>query len=300
MTSSTRHRLADPRLAIGDPQWVGFLKTQAHVHLVGVAQHRLRVVETGVGEPVLLVHGFADSAYTWHRNLQALVEAGFRVVAYDLPGHGESALPPDFRFGVDDLARLAVGLLDVLGIERTHFVGHSMGGGIGLLLAIYCPERLRQVVLEAPVCYHALFRPFVYLARCPAVTALARRLIGPWLARPVLHSAYGDDALLTPTVLSQYRSAFRRAEYARACVGALRGYWNGAFAQAARRYHTIRTPLHLVWGERDIWIDHRCAPRLAADTGAGLTIIAGGGHIAHQAKPTLFNRIAVQFLASGP
>lgn len=299
MTSSREHHPADPSSAVDNPGWLNCLESETHVHFVDVDEHRLRVVEIGVGEPVLLIHGFADSVYTWHRNLQAFVAAGFRVVAYDHPGHGESALPAGFRFGVDDLARLAVGLLDTLGVERTHLIGHSMGGGVGLQLAIHCPERLHQVVLEAPVCYHAPFRPFVYLACCPLVGALVRRVLGPWLVGPVLHSAYGDDTLLTPAVLTHYHSAFRRAEYPCACVGSLRDYWNRAFARAIRKYHTIRVPLQLVWGERDMWIDQRCALRLAADTGVGLTIIDGAGHIAHQARPTPFNQVAVSFLGSG-
>ncbi|MGQ9699457.1 MAG: alpha/beta fold hydrolase, partial [Armatimonadota bacterium] len=165
-------------------------------------------VEAGEGEPVLLIHGFADSAYTWHRNLRALMAAGFRVIAYDHPGLGGSALPPGFRFGVDALTELAVGVLDALEIARTHMIGHSMGGGIGLYLAVHHPSRLHRGVLVAPTCYHAPFRPFVLLFRWAPFSALSRRLVGPWLAKPILASQYGDTTLLTPSVLAQYRPAF--------------------------------------------------------------------------------------------
>ncbi|HHS98150.1 MAG TPA: alpha/beta hydrolase, partial [Chloroflexi bacterium] len=143
--------------------------------------HRLRVTEAGSGEPVLLIHGFADSAYTWHRNLDALIEAGFRALAYDQPGCGGSDLPEGFRFGVDDLARVALGLLDALGIDRAHVVGSSMGGGVALYLAVHHPDRVRRVVGVAPVCYHPPFRPFAPLFRCSLFLALARRIAGPWL-----------------------------------------------------------------------------------------------------------------------
>jgi len=283
----------------GDPDWKKFLETEAHVHFATVGEHRLRVVEVGVGEPVLLVHGLGDSAYTWHRNLRALAEAGFRAVAYDHPGCGKSALPSGFRFGVDDLAGLAMALLDALDIERAHLVGSSMGGGIGLQLAINRPERLRRVVLVAPTCYHAVFRPFVYLLRCPPICALCRRLGGPWLAGPVLRSLYGDPALLTRPVKAQYQVAARRPRYVQAFTGMLRDYWNHAFAKTVRSYRETRVPLHVVWGAQDVWISARCVQRLVADTGAGLTVIAGAGHLVQQARPEPFNEVVICFLRSG-
>jgi pimeloyl-ACP methyl ester carboxylesterase len=284
----------------GDLAWARFLESKAQVHFLSVGEHRLRVVEVGTGEPVLLVHGFADSAYTWHRTLPSLAQVGFRALAYDHPGCGESALPEGFRFGVDDLARLALGLLDAFGIERTHLVGSSMGGGIALYLAIHYADRLRHVVPVAPTCYHAPYRPLIFLARRSPVSVTARRLSGPWLAGPVLRSQYADPTLLTPDVLAQYRLAFHRAEYLRACAGMLRDYWNQVFYDTARHYRDIGVPLQLVWGERDAWVLSRhYAPRLAADTGADLTIIPRAGHLVHQAAPEPFNRAVIRFLLSG-
>jgi len=283
----------------GDLSWERFLDTEAQVRFVAIGAHRLRVIEVGTGEPVLLVHGLADSAYTWHRNLPALAAAGFRAVAYDHPGCGQSTLPAGFRFGVDKLSRLAVGLLDALGIERAHLVGSSMGGGIGLQLAVHRPERLRRVVLVDATCYRAAFRPLGYLARCSPLRTLCCRLGGPWLAEPVLRRVYGDTSLLTPQVVAQYRMAAERPQYRQACAGMLRDYWNGAFAETARRYGEIRLPLLLVWGARDVCIRARYGRHLAADTGADLIVIAKAGHLVQQASPDSFNEALTCFLRSG-
>ena len=280
----------------GDPDWQAFLETEARVHFVAFGGQRLRVIECGAGEPLLLIHGFGDYAYAWHRNLKPLAEAGFRAIAFDYPGCGESALPEGFRFGVDDLAQVILGLLDGLDIERTHLVGHSMGGGIGLQLALHNPDRLRRVVLAAPVCYHTYYRPFIYLFRWPPFLALARLVTGPWMAWPTLVREYADTTLLTPQVVAQYRLAFRRPEYVRACHALLRDYWNKAFAETARRYGEISVPLYVIWGERDTAVSRRDVERLARDTGAELAIVSGAGHLFNQAGPQAFNEMVVRFL----
>jgi pimeloyl-ACP methyl ester carboxylesterase len=77
----------------------------------------------------------------------------------------------------------------------------------------------------------------------------------------------------------------------------LRDYWNEAFAETARRYGEISLPLHLIWGNKDTAVDVRYARRLAADTGASLTIVAGGGHLLNQAQPQVFNQTVVRFLS---
>jgi pimeloyl-ACP methyl ester carboxylesterase len=280
----------------GDPAWQKFLEAEACVRFVAFGEHRLRVIAFGAGEPLLLLYGNADTAYTWHRTLHPLAEADFHVIAYDYPGCGGSALPGGFRFGVDDLAALTLKLLDGLGIERAHLIGHSMGGGVGLQLAVHHPDRLRRMVLLAPVCYHALYRPFVYLFRWPPFCALGRRIAGPWMVGQTLVREYADTTLLTHWVQDQYRLACRRPEFIRATVAQLRDYWNDAFTDTARRYGEIAVPLRLIWGERDITVGVRFGRRLAADAGVDLTVIPGAGHLVHQARPEAFNEVAVGFL----
>ena len=282
---------------VGDPNWRALLETEAEERLVTVGEHRLRVVAIGEGDPVLLVHGIADSAYTWHRNLRPLAEAGFRAIAFDYPGSGGTALNNGFRFGVDRLTEMALGLLDALDIERTHYIGHSMGGGIGLQLAVHHADRLRRAVLVAPVCYHAIHRPFVYLFRWAPFGALARNVIvGPWMTFQMLAREYVDTSLLTRHVRAQYELDCCRPECVRATVGLLRDYWNDAFEGTARRYGEITVPLHLVWGKKDRTVFARLGHRLAADTGAPLSVVEGTGHQVHQARPDVFNETVIRFL----
>lgn len=107
----------------------------------------LNVVEEGSGPAVLLLHGFPDSAALWRHQIPALAKAGFRAVAPDLRGFGESDKPPQKE--AYQLARVladAVGILEALGLERVHVVGHDWGAAVAWSLASFLPDRVDRLV----------------------------------------------------------------------------------------------------------------------------------------------------------
>ncbi|MCP2251787.1 Pimeloyl-ACP methyl ester carboxylesterase [Prauserella aidingensis] len=104
----------------------------------------LHVAEAGEGEPVLLLHGFAGLWWTWHHQLRDLADAGFRVVAVDLRGYGDSDKPPrgyDAWTAAGDVA----GLIRALGLRSAHVVGHSWGGLLAWSAAAIRPRVVRSV-----------------------------------------------------------------------------------------------------------------------------------------------------------
>jgi pimeloyl-ACP methyl ester carboxylesterase len=100
----------------------------------------------GDGVPMLLVHGVGSSIDTWGDIPQRLADAGRAVVAIDLLGHGESGHGNgDYSLGAN--ASAMRDLLDHLGIERVHLVGHSLGGGVSLQFGYQFPERVESLAL---------------------------------------------------------------------------------------------------------------------------------------------------------
>ncbi|MCO6062670.1 alpha/beta fold hydrolase, partial [Pseudomonas sp. MOB-449] len=83
----------------------------------------------------------------FHRNVDAFVEAGYRVILLDCPGFGKSdpILTAEPRFVVN--ARYTKGLMDALDVDRAHLIGNSMGGGSALAFAVEFPERLNKLIL---------------------------------------------------------------------------------------------------------------------------------------------------------
>jgi len=107
----------------------------------------LNVIVEGEGPDVLLVHGFPDDHTVWRRQIPALVAAGYRVIAPDTRGCGESAMPAKVaEYSIDRLVADLVGLLDALRIEKVRLVGHDWGAVQGWYLAMRHPERVERYV----------------------------------------------------------------------------------------------------------------------------------------------------------
>jgi pimeloyl-ACP methyl ester carboxylesterase len=108
----------------------------------------LAVLDEGDGQAVLLLHGFPDSSALWRYQVPALVGAGFRAIAPDLRGFGESDRPRDVSdYSIRRSFVDMITLLDELEIERAHVVGHDFGAGLAWVLAGLAPERVDRLVV---------------------------------------------------------------------------------------------------------------------------------------------------------
>ncbi len=106
----------------------------------------LYVEDHGDGVPVLLIHGWPDSARLWRHQVPVLTAGGFRVITPDMRGFGRSERPGDvaayrLRTVVADVSAV----LDQLGIDQAHVVGHDWGAAVAWLTAMLCPDRVRTL-----------------------------------------------------------------------------------------------------------------------------------------------------------
>ena len=102
----------------------------------------------GEGRPVLLLHGFPDSGRLWRHQVRALRDAGFQVIVPDMRGYGRSDKPADVAaYRMRHVVTDATSVLDQLGIERAHVVGHDWGAAVAWSLAMRQPQRVDQLVV---------------------------------------------------------------------------------------------------------------------------------------------------------
>jgi pimeloyl-ACP methyl ester carboxylesterase len=242
---------------------------------------RTRWRQAGSGLPVLILHGWGARIEAVDPIIRAL-SPRLAVYAVDLPGFGESGLPPQ-TWGGGDYAEWTRALLDHLGLERASLVGHSHGGRTAIHLAARHPERVDKLILVDA----AGIRPKRGLRYY--------RRVG--LAKTAKHAA----RFLGPPGRALHKRVFARtasSDYANA--GPLRP----TFVKLVNEDVTpllsqIRASTLLIWGDQDTATplsDGETMETLIAD--AGLVVLKGAGHFSYLDQPQRFGRVAVHFLAA--
>jgi len=98
---------------------------------------------------MVMVHGLNGNLAVWHLKMVPELRKEYRITTYDLRGHGRSDMPPT-GYTTEDMANDLLGIMDALGIERAHLVGHSLGADISLHFALLYPNKLEKMVLIEP------------------------------------------------------------------------------------------------------------------------------------------------------
>ncbi|XP_054779445.1 uncharacterized protein LOC129287265 isoform X3 [Prosopis cineraria] len=143
------------------------------VEVNGINMH---VAEKGDGPVVLFLHGFPDLWYSWRHQILSLSSRGYRAVAPDLRGYGDTDAPSSISsYMCFHLVGDIVALIDSLGVDQVFLVAHDWGAILGWYLCLFRPERVRVYV-----CLSVPFRPF--LGRNPKVRTV-----------DAFHALYGDD-----------------------------------------------------------------------------------------------------------
>ena len=237
---------------------------------------RLHVVEQGDpgGPPVVLVHGWPDSWFSWSRVLASL-DPRLRAVAYSQRGFGESDHPAG-GYALDRFADDLLGLCDALGLERAHLVGHSFGSFVVRRVAEQHPDRVDRMVLigSADRMGDVLVEEVrAAIADLPEQVPddFAREFAAGTVHREVAPDFF--DALV--------------AESRKAPGSVYRDSWEGLVRSDDRdRLRDVTAPTLVLWGDRDALFDRAQQDRLLAALPAGeLRVYSDTGHCPNWERP---------------
>ena len=230
------------------------------------------------GEVVLLIHGYGGDRNSW-LFLQEPLAARHRVYALDLPGHGTSSKEVgDGSVGV--LADAVVGVLDSIGAERAHLVGHSLGGAVAVAAATRDPRRIASLTLIAP----SGFGPEINAAYLRGFAdAQTRREL-----KPVVGQIFADESLVTRQVVDDLL-AYKRLDGVDEALHALLGALLLPDSDAQRTDAATAVaafggavPVTVIWGSADRVIP---AAQAASVPGAVSHLVDGAGHMPHMERP---------------
>lgn len=253
------------------------------------------------GNIVVLVHGFSTPSWVWEKQVPALVEAGHRVLTYDLYGRGLSDRP-HVDYNADLYDRQLVALLDTLEVKTpVDIVGLSMGGAITIRFCDRHPERVKRFALIAPAGMGASLPAATRLLAVPG--------LGPWAMK-----AFGDRILmgqikeflltrpdLAPVIAKRYQEQMQYKGYKNALRSTLLHMSLGGMEEEYKRVGQRGLPSALFWGTRDQIVPYALHEKVRASLPGGkFHSIEGAGHGVNLEEPEKINPALVAFLTAAP
>jgi pimeloyl-ACP methyl ester carboxylesterase len=241
------------------------------------------------GEPVVLVHGFSVPDYAWDSTRDTLARAGFRVVSFDLYGRGWSDRP-DVRYDRDLFAGELGELMDALHMPKASVVGLSMGGAVVGRFAATHPERVRSLVLLAP------------LNQPHDISVMGWPGLGNWLFRswylPALAASQNEDfAHPVPGWRDRFLTQMRYNGFGDAILSTIRNTATQSSIPDFEAVGKAGLPVELVWGERDDTVpfaEHVAVQRAIPQ--AQFVPLPGLGHMSVVEAPDAVSPHLVSFL----
>jgi 2-succinyl-6-hydroxy-2,4-cyclohexadiene-1-carboxylate synthase len=260
---------------------------------------RLHVVSSGEGPPLLLLHGFTGSLSTWDY-FRSKLDSSFRVIAVDLPGHGQSSIPKDpARYSLDRLSTDLAKVLDGLEIESAAVFGYSMGGRAALRFALNEPTRLGALILESTT-------PGIDEAsraqRAQADGLLADMIerdgVAAFVARWERLPLWNTQARM-PDAGRQALHNQRIANDPRGLANSLRGAGSAADPAVTARLGEIQAPTLILTGELDTKYIEIGRILQSGIPNAEMQIIPDAGHAIHLERPDAVIDAVQGFLRKG-
>jgi magnesium chelatase accessory protein len=261
---------------------------------------RWHVQVAGEGPMVLMLHGAGAATHSW-RDLTPILAERFTVVAPDLPGHGFTAMPPDNRLSLWDMARRTAQMLEVMQVRPTMVVAHSAGAAIALRMS------LDGRFGEAPVvAINGALQPFAGavaplfrgLAMGLFVNPLAVHLFAQAARDPgrVARLIRGTGSIIDDRGVELYGRLLRKPGHVAGTLGMM-GSWN--ISDMLGSLPQLNAELTLVVGSRDQAVPPSVADEVCASVpGATIVGLPGLGHLAHEERPDLVAALLMEVAES--
>jgi len=260
-----------------------------------LGRHSLHYEDVGAGPVILLIHGFTNYGLSWTPQLAALVYAGYRVILPDLRGHGLST-PATELCTIPDLASDIADLLDHLGTGPVALCGPSLGGNVGLQMALDQPDRIAALVVAN--------------SRSSFVGPEMNAIVDGWIA--LFSQQDGPLKRLRATWPMLVNESLRESAGGRSIYDAwarvtalVQGSSLSFVAQGMNRLNlrgrlsAIRAPVLVIAGQHDRLFSPDDGREISREiAGSTCEIIPGAGHLSNLDSPDQFNRQLLDFLAA--
>lgn len=266
---------------------------------------RTRVIESGTGVPVVMMHGLSGHAEGFIRNVRPVGAAGFRAISMDAIGHGFSAKPTDVSYHSPLFVEHLKRLLDTIGAEKAHLVGQSLGGWTALNFAQLYPSRVASLVSITGAGFllndEASRKESEEIhKRVQAVTKKASEEPTREKVRERLEWLMLDKSIVTDELVETRYTAFMLPD-SRAAMGKLvaeqAGPDNRQHLLTEEQLAKVQIPTKIIWSDRNPTTPYTVARRVAEIMpNASFELVENAGHWPQFEQAAAVNRILIDFL----
>ncbi|TYL36714.1 alpha/beta hydrolase [Natronococcus pandeyae] len=268
---------------------------QLESRTVTVDEHDLEMAyyDEGSGDPLVFLHGIPTSSFLWREIAPAFTD-DYRVIVPDMVGYGESAMHDGFDRSIRAQELAVADLFDQLGLDSVSFVGHDLGGGVGLRYAVHEPDAVDDLVLSNAVCYDSWpIERIVDLGLPATIEGMdVDDLTG--LLESVYHATlYGDDADddFVEGMVSQWASEEGMVSLSRNAIGTNTSHTT-EIDHGAVEARTL-----MLWGAEDEFQPIEYAKQLEADIDdADLVGLEEANHWVPEDRPEAYREELREFL----
>lgn len=275
-----------------------FRARQKSADLDGLSYRPLKVAWTdvGAGDPVILLHGIPTWSYLYN-DVIALLSPQLRVIAPDFLGHGYSDKRDFFDRSLLAQTAMIIRLMDHLGIERAHFVGHDTGGGVSLIMAIHHPERVAKLVLTNAVAYDSWPIDDMIALGNPNWRSKTPKDVADFLASGLPDGIHNKDRL-TPEFTTGIVAPYSDEEGKISILRNASALNTNHTIMLVERHGEIKAPTLCLWGVHDPWQTIRDGERLATEIpDAHLVRVENASHWIPHDTPERFAAEIASFLS---
>ena len=245
--------------------------------------------DSGV-DSIVLVHGYGGSSFSW-RYWTPLLAKRAHIMLVDMKGFGSAPKPDDDRYGPGHQAELIYRLILQADLQRVTLIGHSLGGGVALGVALRLldsePGRLKRLILVASAAYKQRLPPFVALAKYRRLASTALRILGTrFVIRHVLKSIVFDASRVSDDQVLGYAKPLSSLEAHRALIDTALAIVPPNLGEMTARFEELDVPTLILWGRQDrvvpLWVGERLADQLPD---ASLEVLENCGHLPAEELP---------------
>lgn len=258
-----------------------------------VAGHQIAYHDDGEGEPVLLIHGITTYSFIWRR-LTPLLADHYRVISVDLLGCGESDKPLEISYSIQQHAEMLKAFTEGLQLDRFHFVGHDVGGGIGQVFAVRYPDAIADLTLINTVGHDFWPVQPIVAMRTPIIRQLAMATLDVGAFRLIVRRGLHHKERLTKDLMDRFWAPMKTRTGRKAFLHFADSLNNRHLMDIEGDLQRLSLPVLIIRGDADPYLSGAIAEKLHRDVpDSRLCRIATGGHFIQEDEP---ERLAQEML----